>query len=182
MCIRDSWRFIQMLRKNVCISHAVPVSPSVATISLLVYRSLSRYYLEYWTSPCHIGLFSSSSPSIRPVPPFTFHISPQRKFYSLLLCQKGTSVHSLPPLLGYWFNSFFSLAGLSPLHGIAFSALLRSPLGRVSTFSFLSLPLTHRISLKCFPSFTLFLSASLSLLSIVSFTFVLCPPGFSVDS
>ena len=49
-------------------------------------------------------------------------------------------------------------------------------MGRAKTFSLLSLLLAPRISLKRSSSFTLFLSASLALASILSFYFCLAPP------
>ena len=59
-----------------------------------------------------------------------------------------------------------------------------SLLGSANTFSFLYLPLKphQRVFLKCSSSFTLILSASLSLISTLSFISVLYPPNFSMDS
>ena len=91
-------------------------------------------------------------------------------------------MHLLPPPLDYWFTSFFFLAGPGPLHEIVVSAFSRSRLGRANTFQFLFLLLTPRKSLKCFSSFILFFSASLSLNSILYFTSVLYPANFSMDS
>ena len=88
----------------------------------------------------------------------------------------------LPPPLDFWYTSFFFLAGPCPLHEIAVSAFSRSPLGRANTFSFLFLLLTPPKSLKCSASFTLFLSANFSLISTLSFTSVLYPANFSMDS
>ena len=44
-----------------CLSCPLAVSPSVPTIYLVGWRSFSRYYLVYQTSPCHIRLFCSCS-------------------------------------------------------------------------------------------------------------------------
>ena len=108
-------------------------------------------------------------------PPCIFHIFPVCEFCSLLLCHKGTSVRLLPPPLECRYTSFLFLAGPGPLHEIAVSGFSRSLLGRANTFSFLFLLLTSRKSLKSSSSFTLFLSASLCLISIFSFTSVLYP-------
>ena len=64
--------------------------------------------------------------------------------------------------------SLFSLPGPGHLHEITVSAFSRRPLGRANTFSFLSLRSISRVSLKCFSDFTLFLSASLFLLAMLS--------------
>ena len=77
-------------------------------------------------------------------------------------------------------NLFF-LAGPGPLHGIAVSAFPRSPLGRENTFSFPYLILNHRTTRKCSSSLT-FHSASRSVFYILSFTSVLFPPHFSMDT
>ena len=105
---------------------------------------------------------------------FSYCLSP-----TLLLRHTGT--YFLPPP-DYCFISFFFLVGPGPLHEIAVSAFSRSPLGRADTFSYQHLPSTPRIYLKCFSSFPFFLSASLSPSSILSFTTVLYPPNFSIDS
>ena len=75
-------------------------------------------------------------------------------------------------------------AGQGSLHEIATSAFSRtdSPLGRANVFSFLFLLLNPCIISINVSSFTLFLSASFSLVSILSFTHVLCPANFSMDS
>ena len=113
----------------------------------------------------------------------SLHIShsPICEFYPLWVCHKGTSV-LIPPLPpDYWHTSFIFLAGPGPLHEIAVSAFSRSPLGRANTFSFLFLLLTPRKSLKCCSSFTLFLSASVSNMYMLSFSSVLYPANFSMD-
>ena len=115
------------------------------------------------------------------VPPCTFHILLICEFYSLLLCHTGTSVHLCPPPLSYWYASFLFLAGPGHLNEIAVSAFSRSPLGDANAFSFLALRLIPRISLERFSDFTLFLSASLSLLSIRPSTSALHLPNFSTD-
>lgn len=56
----------------------------------------------------------------------------------------------LQSLPDYWYTSFFFLVGPGLLHEIVVSAFSRSPLGRVSTLSFISL-LTSRISLNALP-------------------------------
>ena len=91
-------------------------------------------------------------------------------------------MHPRPPPPSYWCIPFFFQVGPCPLHEIAVPAFSRSPLGCADTFSFQYLRSTPRISLKCFSSFALFLSASLSLFSLLSFTSVLYPPNFSMDS
>ena len=75
----------------------------------------------------------------------------------------GTCVHPRPSRPGYWSISFLFLVGPGPLHEIAVSAFSRSLLGHANAFSFQYLPSTLHICFKCFSSFTLFLSASLSL-------------------
>jgi len=88
-------------------------------------------------------------------------------------------IYFLLPATGMYTSLFF-LAGPVHLHEIAVSAFSRIRLTRTTTFSLLSLRLIARIPLKCFSDFTLFLSASLSLLSILSSTSVLlCLLNFS---
>ena len=82
------------------------------------------------------------------------------------------------PLLVY----LFFLVGPGPLHEIAVSAFSRSPFGRATAFSFKCIfPEPPYISLACFSSFTLFLSANISL-AFFFFYFCLYPPNFSIDS
>ena len=57
----------------------------------------------------------------------------------------------LPPPFDYWYTSFFFLAGPGLPYEITVSAFSRSPLGRVNTFLFLSLLLTHHISSSVLP-------------------------------
>ena len=97
----------------------------------------------------------------------------------LLLCHTGTSVHLLPPPPGYWYTSFFFMAGPGHPHQIAVSAFSQSPLGRANTCSFLYLLSIPRISLKCFSDFTLFPNASLSPLPIRFSTSALYPTKIS---
>ena len=81
-------------------------------------------------------------------------------------------MHLLPPLPDYWYTSFFFLAVTGHLHETAVSAFSRSLLGGANTFLFPSLRLIPRKP-KGFSDFTLFLSASLPLLSILSSTVLL---------
>ena len=97
------------------------------------------------------------------VPPCIFHTLPLCEFYSLLLCHKGTSVLFPPPPPDYWPTSFFFLAGPGPLHEIAVSAFLRSPLGRANSFSFLFLLLIPRKSLSVSPLSPCFLALAFPL-------------------
>ena len=165
--------------ETVCSSYplpvSLPVSPSAATIYLLGWRSFSRYSLVYQTLPCHIRLISSSLLT-HPVPPCICYILLLCESYSLLLYHTGTYVHPCPP--DYWHISFFRTSR-SPTQNRSFS-FSRSPLGRANTFSFQNLPSAPRISLECFSSFTLFLSANLSLSCIIHFASALYPPN-SID-
>ena len=148
---------------------------------LLGWRSFCRYSLVYQSLPCHTCQISPSPPPTHPVPPCIFHIIILRESYSLLLCHTGTYLHPCPPPPDYWYISFF-LVGPGPLHKIAASVFSRSPLRRANTFSFQYLPSTPRISLSVSPLSPYF-GANLSLSFImISFTHVLYPPDFSIDS
>ena len=120
---------------------------------------------------------------IYPVPPCTTHIILLCEIYFLLLCHTGTPVHLLRPPPGYWYTSFFFLAGPGYLLEIAVAAFSRSPLGCANTLSFLLLRPISRTSLKCFffRFHLLFLSANLSLLPTLSCASALYLPHFSVD-
>ena len=93
--------------ETVCLSYPLPVSPSVVTICLLGWRSLSCYYLVYLTSPCHVRLFSSSL--AHPVPPRIFHILPPSEFYSLLLATRAHTCIFLLSTTGLPFSSFWQV-------------------------------------------------------------------------
>ena len=82
-------------------------------------------------------------------------------------------MHLLLPPPGYWYISCFFLAGPGLLHDIAVLGV-SSRFGRVITFSFPPL-LNPPNTCKHLFSFTLFLGASLSLISIISFTAVVSP-------
>ena len=70
--------------------------------------------------------------------------------------------------------SYF-LVGPGLLHKMAVSSFSCIPSGRADTFSLQYLPSTPRISLRCFSSSILFLSASLSLSSMIFVYFCLVP-------
>ena len=74
------------------------------------------------------------------------------------------------------------MVGPGTLYEVAVPTLSIHLLGRANTFSFLPLLSTPRKFLKCSTFFTLFLSASISLLSILVFTSVLYPSNISMDS
>ena len=76
----------------------------------------------------------------------------------------------------------FFLAGPGLPRKIAISACSRSPLARANTFSLLSLLSVPCITSKCYSDFTLVLSASLALTSIISSTSVVYLPHFSTDT
>ena len=120
-----------------------------------------------------------------PVFPCSFHFLLLCGFYSLGLCHTITSVHLLPPPPGYWYTStsVFFLAGSSHPHGIAASAFSRSTMGRANAFSFPPPSLNPPHISKRFSDFTLFLSAYLCLLFILSSISVLyhTSPDFSAD-
>ena len=77
---------------------------------------------------------------------------------------------------------FFSLVGPGPLHEIAVSAFSRSPLGRANTFSFQYLPSTPRISPSDYPLSPYFVALAFFVSSVLSSTYVLYPPKFSIGS
>ena len=114
---------------------------------------------------CHNRLFSSS-PRIDPVPPCIFHILPLCELYSIALPQGHIGASSFSPrLLVYLF-----LSGRSrPATRNRSFSVSHSSMDRADTFSFLFFLLTPRKSLKCSSCVTLFLTASLSLISILSF-------------
>ena len=152
MCIRDrrfAYYLIPFLFRRLR-----PLSISKDTRIAIVFSLFFAVVYQSWSY--HICLFSSSPPLAHP--PCAFHILPLCQFYSLLLCDKGTSMHLSPPP-HYWYTSFFFLTGLGPLHEIVVSAFWRSPSDRANTFSILSVLVTPRI-----------------------FTSALYPPNFSVDS
>ena len=133
------------------------------------------------TSHSSISLISSSMFHILLLFRCEFHYYSK---YCLLLCHTGTSVLMLLPPPGYyWYTSFFFLAVPDHFRKIAVSTFSRSPSGRANTFSFLRLRLNPRMFLfgKCLSGFTLSLSASLSLLSILSSASALYLPNFSTD-
>ena len=83
-------------------------------------------------------------------------------------------MHLLPPL-DYWYTYFFLLAGPGPLHDTAVSAYSRS-----CTYGFIAISsLNPPYISMCCSSFTLFLSANLSLISILLCSSVLCAPQTS---
>ena len=128
----------------------------------------------------------------------SFNTSRSSSYNSLLLACVGstlycfatrrTSVHLRPPPPGYWYTSFFFLAGPGHLHEVSISALFSriNPLGSCK-YVFIYIPgLTScQVCLyycsKCFSDPTLFLSANLSLLSILSSTSALYLSNFSAD-
>ena len=115
----------------------------------------------------------------------SLHISHSPTVWVLLYCF-ATTAHLcyflLLPTTGIPLSPF--LAGPGPLHEIAVSAFLRSPLGRANTFSFLFLFLTLRQSLKWNISSLSpwILALAFPLIYIFSFTSVLHPANFSMDS
>ena len=98
------------------------LSPRIAIDISLVpsVRNLSIVYSSIWL------ISSNTSRSSL----YNSHF-PQREFYSLLLCRKGTSVHLLVPHPDYWYTRtpFLFLVGTGLLHEIVVSAFSRSPLG-----------------------------------------------------
>ena len=50
-------------------------------------------------------------------------------FWYLLLCHTGTSVHLPLPPSGYWYTSFFFLAGLGPPHEIVIFSVFAQSVG-----------------------------------------------------
>ena len=136
----------------------------------IVFSLLSKVYQ---TLPCHIRLMSSSPLLAHPVPP-CIPDSPINIMCVLL--------HIVVPhghMCASTSSSSRLLVGPGPLHKIAVSAFSRSPSGRADTFSFQYLPQPPHVS-KCFSFFTLFLSASLSLSSIVHFASVSCTRQISL--
>ena len=116
----------------------------MATICLPGWRSFSRYYLVYKTSPYHIRLFSAS---------------PLTHFFSF------------PRVLVY----LFFLAGPGPLHEIHCLSVFAQFIGPCKYVFIPIYSLNPPCISKYSSSFTLNLSASLSLISILLFTSVLYP-------
>ena len=143
----------------------------------------SLRYSGYQPPSCHIRLFSSS-PLSHTVPPCIFHIPLLCEFRSLLLCQKGISVHLLPPPPGYRYTSFFFLADPGLLHeNRSFERFRGVSVGRALTFSFLSLRFIPRISPSLSPITPFFSAPTFSLPSTsISSTFVSYSSKFSMGS
>ena len=150
-----------------------PLSPRIAIVFSLL-SSVPNFSMP------HSSIFLISQHILF----FLVYFTSSHYVSSIIYCfstRAHLSVLFPPPSPDYWHASFFFLAGPGPLHEIAVSAFSRSPLGRANTFSFLFLLLPPRKSFKCSSSFTLFLSASLSLIFIFSFTSVFYPANFSMD-
>ena len=136
----------------------------------------------YQTPPYHIRLLPSSPLLIHPVPPCTFHILLLREFYSPLFGHTGTSLHLLPPRPpGYWYTSFFFLAGPGPLHeiGVRFSVFAKFTVPCKYLFiptPSLSLPYISRVFSPVSPCFLPLLAVALPFFLSFLFYFYFVPP------
>ena len=113
----------------------------------------------------------SSSPA-HPVPPCTCHILPLCEFYSIALPQGHLCASSSSSRLLVYL---FFLAGPDPLHEITVPAFSQS----TRPYKCVFIPISS-VALSVPPPSPYFSRASLPLLSVLSFSCVLCPRNFSM--
>ena len=135
--------------RSVCFFHLLHAKFIFVEISVLfgrlwlpsIYPRIAIVFsLQYMYQAilCHIRPYSSPSPT-HSVRFCSVHTLPLCAFCSRLFRHTGIFVRHLLLPSDYWCTSFFLLAGLGLLHESAVSVYVRSPLGRETTFSFLSL-------------------------------------------